>query len=98
VILAAGIKVVVARSFSRTFYRNAVNNGLVPIECDTSKIAEGDQLSIALDDTGLRVADRTSGVVVSGPPPPRMMMDILSAGGLVEYVRRGGWTKPVSSV
>jgi 3-isopropylmalate dehydratase small subunit len=41
VILAAGIKAVLAKSFSRTFYRNAVNNALLPLECDTSSIREG---------------------------------------------------------
>ena len=44
VILAAGIKAVLAKSFSRTFYRNAVNNALLPLECDTSSIREGDRL------------------------------------------------------
>ena len=46
VILAAGIKAVIAQSFARTFYRNAVNNGLLPIECDTSAIGEGDAISV----------------------------------------------------
>src|SRR5262249_9773983 len=40
VILAAGIRAVVARSFSRTFFRNAINNGLVPVECETHHIRE----------------------------------------------------------
>src|SRR6266699_1776535 len=50
VLLAAGIKAILARSFARTFYRNAVNNGLVPVECDTSLVAENDLLSLTLKD------------------------------------------------
>ena len=91
VILAAGIKAVVAHSFSRTFFRNAVNNGLVPIECDTSGIVEGDRLSIAVTKDGVYVDNRTRGVTVAGASLPPMMADILGAGGLVEYVRRGAW-------
>jgi 3-isopropylmalate/(R)-2-methylmalate dehydratase small subunit len=91
VILAAGIKAVVAQSFSRTFFRNAVNNGLVPIECDTSGIVEGDRLSIALRTDGVFVDNRTRGVTVEGARLPAMMAEILDAGGLVEYVRSGAW-------
>jgi 3-isopropylmalate/(R)-2-methylmalate dehydratase small subunit len=91
VILAAGIKAVIARSFSRTFFRNAVNNGLVPIECETSGIVEGDRLTIAMRDDGITVDNRSRGVVVEGHALPPMMGEILAAGGLVEYVRRGAW-------
>ena len=86
VILAAGIKAVVAPSFNRTFYRNAVNNGLLPIECDTSQIAEGDRLSIVASDDALAVtcAGRSFGV----PPLAPMLASILDAGGLVGFVRR----------
>src|SRR5438105_6692755 len=41
-VLGAGIRAVVALSFSRTYYRNAVNNGLMPVVCDTRSIREGD--------------------------------------------------------
>lgn len=91
VILAAGIKAVVARSFSRTFFRNAVNNGLLPIECETSGIVEGDRLTITMTDDGITLDNQTRGLMVEGNALPRMMGEILAAGGLVEYVRRGAW-------
>jgi 3-isopropylmalate/(R)-2-methylmalate dehydratase small subunit len=46
VILASGIRAVLAQSFARAFFRNAINNGLMPIEIDTSEIREGDRLEI----------------------------------------------------
>ena len=61
VILASGIKAVVARSFSRTFFRNAINNGLLPVECETDGIGEGDRLVVTLDGDGLDVENLTRG-------------------------------------
>ncbi len=90
VVLAAGIKAVLARSFARTFYRNAVNNGLVPVVCDTSSIEEGDRLSIFLAGAGLRVVDHTRDFEIAGEPLPDMMLDILASGGLVPYFRQHG--------
>jgi 3-isopropylmalate/(R)-2-methylmalate dehydratase small subunit len=90
VILAAGIKAVLAESFSRTFYRNAINNGLLAVACDTSTIREGDELSVRLVDGRLAVEDLTNGVSMSGPPLPHVMLEILGAGGLVPYIRQQG--------
>jgi 3-isopropylmalate/(R)-2-methylmalate dehydratase small subunit len=93
VVLAAGIRAVVARSFSRTFYRNAINNGLLPVECETRGIAEGDDLVVTLDGGRLSVEDRTQGLTLAAAPFSGMMADILDAGGLVEFTRRGGWER-----
>ena len=97
VILGAGIKAVIARSFARTFYRNAINNGLLPIECDTSVIHEGDSLSIRLDGNRSVVHDQTHGVTLHASPLPPIMTAILECGGLVEAVRRYGSLRVIPS-
>ncbi len=92
VILAAGIRAVVAESFSRTFYRNAINNGLAPIECDTSGIAEGDTITVRFSGNETEVEDDRTGITTAALPMPGFMREILEAGGLVPYLReRGGW-------
>jgi 3-isopropylmalate/(R)-2-methylmalate dehydratase small subunit len=92
VILAAGINAVVARTFNRTFFRNAVNNGLLPIECDTSSIGEGDRLSIAARAEGVTVANLTRGFTLTAPPLAPMLASILEAGGIVPFIRRSART------
>jgi len=87
VILAAGIPAVLARTFARTFYRNAINNGLLPIECDTSSIVEGDRLSVAFDGERLEVSNPRTGETLTGRALPPIMLEILEAGGLVPYMR-----------
>lgn len=85
-VVGAGIKVVLAQSFARTYFRNAVNNGLYPIECDTSQIVEGDVLRI---DTGARTrihCDR-KGLDIEAAPIPDELLKLLDAGGLVPYLR-----------
>lgn len=87
VVLAAGVRAVLARSFSRTYYRNAINNGLIPIECDTSGIREGDRLRAVLEDSGIRVVNETRAGVMIAAPLPEIMLGILDAGGLIPYFR-----------
>jgi 3-isopropylmalate dehydratase small subunit len=73
--VAAGIRAVLAQTFARTYYRNAINNGLIPVECDTSAIREGDALIVELgaeltvrDETqGLTIAARTAATHASDP-------------------------------
>jgi 3-isopropylmalate/(R)-2-methylmalate dehydratase small subunit len=86
---AAGIRAVLARSFSRTYYRNAINNGLIPVECDTSAVREGDRLVVEVGEE-LIVHNETQGVVLRAPSLPAHMRRILDAGGLVPYFRQHG--------
>jgi 3-isopropylmalate/(R)-2-methylmalate dehydratase small subunit len=83
-VLGAGIRAVVACSFSRTYYRNAVNNGLLPVECDTGGISEGDRLVIGDGE----VRNQTTGAIMMAAELPGMMREIVAAGGLVPYFRR----------
>lgn len=90
VIRAAGIRAVVARSFARSFYRNAINNGLLAVACDTGVVMEGDRLRVTLDAKDARLDDLTRGTSVGAAPMPAIMLDILDAGGLVGYLRAHG--------
>ena len=83
---AAGIGAILARSFARTYYRNAINNGLIPVECDTSSIRESDRLVIDLA-TELTVRNETRQTALSARALPVHMLRILDAGGLVPYFR-----------
>lgn len=85
-VAGAGIRAVLARSFSRTYYRNAVNNGLLPLICDTSGVREGDRVRI----DNAMIENLTSGARIVVAPLPKVMRDILEAGGLVPYFRRNG--------
>jgi 3-isopropylmalate/(R)-2-methylmalate dehydratase small subunit len=87
VLLAAGVRAVLAPSFARTYYRNAINNGLIPIECDTRTIGEGARLQAVLDDAGVRVMDEAGRRAIAGRPLPGIVLDILREGGLVPYFR-----------
>ena len=87
VLQAAGIRAVLAASFARSFFRNAINNGLLPIVCDTAAIAEGDRLELRIE-AGVTVARNLSRAEeVRGDPLPPFLLEILTAGGLVPYLR-----------
>jgi 3-isopropylmalate/(R)-2-methylmalate dehydratase small subunit len=90
VLQAAGIRAVIARSFARSFYRNAINNGLTVIECDTSSFVEGDRVSVELDGVSVKVRLPDRGVVLTGARMPPLMRQILESGGLVGFLRSGG--------
>ena len=88
-VLGAGIPAVLAQSFSRTYYRNAINNGLLPLICDTSRIRAGDRLSIG-GGQDMAVRNETTGEALVSETLPPIMLDILAAGGLVPYMREHG--------
>jgi 3-isopropylmalate/(R)-2-methylmalate dehydratase small subunit len=88
-VVGAGIRAVIASTFSRTYYRNAVNNGLIPILCDTSSIQEGDILEIDWASKA-EVRNLTQGSVLRAEPIDGIMQNILASGGLVPYFRLHG--------
>jgi 3-isopropylmalate dehydratase small subunit len=85
---AAGVAAVVATSFARIFYRNAINIGLPAVEIGPHTIATGHRL--ALDLEGARVTDRTAGRTYQATRMPAVMLAILRAGGLVPYLVEHG--------
>lgn len=86
-IKASGIPVIIAASFARIFYRNAINVGLPVLEIgnDVKKIRKGDILSVDIS-TGT-IADKTTGDTFKAPPLPDFIQGIASAGGLIAYVK-----------
>lgn len=91
VIKMLGVSAVVAESFARIFYRNAINVGLPLVICDTSTISDGDLMEVNLE--GGIVRDLTKGVEMKFKPLPKEMMMILSEGGIVNYVKKHGGLK-----
>jgi 3-isopropylmalate/(R)-2-methylmalate dehydratase small subunit len=82
--------VVVAETFARAFYRNAVNNGLLPVAAPTAGCLEGDRIVIEHEAGHVTMLNTRTGVRVSGAPLPPPMAAILAAGGLVPYVKQHG--------
>jgi 3-isopropylmalate/(R)-2-methylmalate dehydratase small subunit len=93
IIKLAGVGAVLAQSFARIFFRNAINVGLPALQCDTSGIAQDDDLEVDL--TAGEVRDLTTGAVIPFVPLPPVMVTILDDGGLVAHVKRhGGFALP----
>lgn len=91
IIKLAGIDAIIAGSFARIFYRNAINVGLAAIICNTDGIKEGNELEISLDEGVLD--NRTSGEKSAFPPLPAIMRKILDEGGLDSYIKKYGSLK-----
>ena len=88
-IKASGISLVIAKSFARIFYRNAINIGLAIIECPEAvdRISDGDDVEVDLD-TGV-ITDKTTGETFSTEPFPEFIQNLIANGGLVESIKKG---------
>jgi 3-isopropylmalate/(R)-2-methylmalate dehydratase small subunit len=87
-IKAAGISAVIAKSFARIFFRNAINIGLPILECEEAvdETESGDILEVELASGEIR--NLTKNKLFHAKPYPDFMLELISAGGLVEYTKR----------
>ena len=86
VIKMSGVGAILAKSAARIFFRNAINQGLPVLLCDTDKIGDGDELEINL--TGGTITNLTSGITLSCGKMPLIMSAILEEGGLIPYIQK----------
>ena len=86
-IKSAGISCVIAKSFARIFFRNAINIGLPLLECEEAvdNTQAGDILEVDLASGTIR--NLTNGKVFTAKPYPDFMAELISAGGLIEYTK-----------
>ena len=87
-IKTASISCIIARSFARIFFRNAINIGLPLLECEEAvdKTDAGDILEVNL--TNGKIKNLTSGVTFTANSYPDFMAELISAGGLIEYTKK----------
>lgn len=88
IIKMAGVSAIIAVSFARIFFRNAINVGLPVITCDTTRISQADVTEIDL--SAGTVKNITTGEYMTFPPLPNVMVKILNDGGLVSHVQKYG--------
>jgi len=87
-IKAAGVSCVIASSFARIFYRNAINIGLPILECEEAakEIRTGDVIDVDFS-TGV-ITDKTTGKEYRAQPFPAFIQDIISSGGLIPAIKK----------
>jgi len=86
VIKMSGVGAIIARSAARIFFRNAINQGLPVLLCDTDRIGDGDELKMNV--TAGEIANLTSGIALSCGKMPPIMSAILKEGGLIPYIQK----------
>jgi len=87
-IRGAGVQTVIAKSFARIFYRNAINNGFYVIETPDGlgKINNGDELEV--DFTAGLIKNKTTGVDIKFNPLPEFALEIINDGGLLDHITK----------
>ena len=88
IIKISGVSAVIAKSFARIFYRNAINIGLLLLECDTDKIDACDELEVDIQKGVIR--NLTQNTEITFTPLPDVMIKLLNDGGLVEHIKKNG--------
>ena len=84
---ALGIRYLLAKSFGRIFYRNALNLGLPALVCnDTDRISKGDELKI--DPVSGRVENLTTGETLECEPLPEHLVEMIRGGGLIPHLKK----------
>ena len=87
-IKASGISCIVAKSFARIFFRNAINIGLPLLECQgaVDKTEAGDVLEVELSSG--KIKNLTRGITFTAKPYPDFMAELILVGGLIEYTKK----------
>jgi 3-isopropylmalate/(R)-2-methylmalate dehydratase small subunit len=85
---AAAVKCVVAESFARIFYRNAINIGLPAVECPgiLTRVADGDQVSVDLEQG--KIMNLNTGTTANTEPIPPHLLQVLNDGGIIEHLKK----------
>ncbi len=83
-----GVQAVIAKSFARIFYRNAINQGIAVIECPecVDALSKGDEIDLDISAGAIR--NITTGQTIGFKPLPPLVMEIINSGGLVAHLKK----------
>jgi len=83
----AGVEAIIAKSFARIFFRNAINQGLLVLECkEIDEIDGGDEIEI--DSEKGEIRNLSKGKILKVKPLPPFILEIIKSGGLIHYMKR----------
>ncbi len=88
IIKLSGVSAVIAKSFARIFYRNAINIGLLLLECDTDGIDAQDELEVDVREGVIK--NLTKNTVINFKPIPEVMIKLQQDGGLINHIKKYG--------